>query len=80
MINEIKAYRILEGYRGRPPVDKKALADIIVKLGNMMLDLKEIESVDLNPVIAYPSGAVAVDVRILLKKPEPTQHQKQGVR
>jgi acetyl-CoA synthetase (ADP-forming) len=74
MINEIKAYRILEGYRGQPPVDKKALADIIVKLGNMMLDLEEIESVDLNPVIAYPSGAVAVDVRILLKKPGSTQH------
>jgi len=40
----------------------------------MMLDLEEIESVDLNPVIAYPSGAVAVDVRILLKKPGSTQH------
>lgn len=68
MMGEIKSAKILEGYRGQPPVNKEALADIVVKLGKMMLDLPVIESVDLNPVMAYPSGAIAVDVRVILKR------------
>ncbi|MEM4881900.1 MAG: acetate--CoA ligase family protein [Desulfurococcaceae archaeon] len=68
MIEEIKSARILGGYRGQPPVDKQALADMIVKTSNLLLDNEEIESVDLNPVIVYPQGAVAVDVRVILKK------------
>lgn len=68
MINEIKSARILDGFRGRPPVDKKAIADIIIKLGKLMDENPRIESVDLNPVIVYQQGAIAVDVRIILSK------------
>lgn len=68
MINEIKSRQILEGYRGNKPVDKKALADIIVKTSRLMLENKEIESIDLNPVMAYPNGAEVVDVRVILRK------------
>ncbi len=68
MINEIKSRQILEGYRGNKPVDKKALADIIVKTSKLMLENEEIESIDLNPVMAYPNGAEVVDVRVILRK------------
>ncbi|MCC6055650.1 MAG: acetate--CoA ligase family protein [Desulfurococcaceae archaeon] len=68
MINEIRCKRILEGYRGQQGVNKKALADIIVKISQLMLEIEEIDSIDLNPVIAYPSGAVVVDVRVILRK------------
>jgi acetyl-CoA synthetase (ADP-forming) len=68
MIDEIKSSRILNGYRGQPPVDKHALADIIVKTSKLLAENEEIESIDLNPVIAYPQGAVAVDVRIIVKQ------------
>lgn len=68
MINEIKAASILNGYRGQPPVDKQTLADIIVKTSRLLSENEEIESIDLNPVMAYPTGAMAVDVRVILKK------------
>jgi len=68
MLDEIKSAKILNGYRGQPPVDKEAIADIIVKTARLMEDNPGIESVDLNPVMAYPKGAIAVDVRIILKQ------------
>ncbi|AFL66923.1 acetate--CoA ligase family protein [Desulfurococcus amylolyticus] len=68
MLNEIKSSKILEGYRGQPPVDKEAIADIIVKTARLMEENPEIESIDLNPVMAYPKGAIAVDARIILKQ------------
>jgi acyl-CoA synthetase (NDP forming) len=68
MISEIKSSQILEGYRGGEPVDKKALADIIVKTSRLLVENEEIESIDLNPVMAYPHGAKVVDVRVILRK------------
>ncbi|MEM1695529.1 MAG: acetate--CoA ligase family protein [Desulfurococcaceae archaeon] len=68
MIEEIKSASILNGYRGQPPVDKHAIADIIVKTSKLLDENPEIESIDLNPVIAYPKGAIAVDVRVIISK------------
>ncbi|MEM1639231.1 MAG: acetate--CoA ligase family protein [Desulfurococcaceae archaeon] len=68
MINEIKSATILNGFRGQPPADKHAIADIIVKTSKLLMENQEIESIDLNPVIAYSQGALAVDVRIVLKR------------
>ncbi|MEM2024883.1 MAG: acetate--CoA ligase family protein [Desulfurococcaceae archaeon] len=68
MIEEIKTAKILNGYRGLPPADKKAIADIISKTSKMLVELEEIESVDLNPIIVYQQGAIAVDVRVILGK------------
>lgn len=68
MINEIRSSAILNGYRGQPPVDKYALADIIVKTSKLLAENEEIEAVDLNPVIAYQQGAIAVDVRVILRR------------
>jgi len=67
MIREIKAYPILSGYRGKPPVDKETLVDIILRASEMMMENKEINQMDLNPVMAYEEGASIVDVRILLQ-------------
>ncbi|MEM4718223.1 MAG: acetate--CoA ligase family protein [Desulfurococcaceae archaeon] len=68
MLNEIKSSKILNGFRGQPPVDKYAIADIIVKTANLLQENEEIESIDLNPVMAYPQGAIAVDVRVVLRR------------
>jgi len=67
MINELKSAIILDGFRAQPPVDKEALADMIFRTSKLLQENEEIESIDLNPVIAYPKGAIAVDVRIILK-------------
>jgi acetyl coenzyme A synthetase (ADP forming)-like protein len=66
MMGEIKAHRVLEGARGLPPVDKEALADIIVKTSTLMVENPGIAAIDLNPVIVYGNSAKIVDARIIL--------------
>lgn len=68
MMSEIKGAKILDGYRGEGPVDKEALAEILIALGRMAHENPEIESVDLNPVTAYESGAVVIDAKVLLTR------------
>ncbi|MBI9034464.1 MAG: acetate--CoA ligase family protein [Bacteroidales bacterium] len=70
MLEEIRGAPILDGVRGEKPRDKKALADIIRKYSNMILDLTdEISESDANPVLVYENGkgAKVVDARIILK-------------
>jgi acetyl-CoA synthetase (ADP-forming) len=66
MIKEIKAYKILEGARGLPPSDQNTLAEILVKVSNMLMECPEIKELDMNPILAYPDGARIVDARIIL--------------
>jgi acetyl-CoA synthetase (ADP-forming) len=66
MIKEIKAYKILEGARGMPPSDQETLANILVKVSEMVMDCPEIKELDMNPILAYPDGARIVDGRIIM--------------
>jgi acetyl-CoA synthetase (ADP-forming) len=69
MINEIKTQKMLNGFRGLPPVDREALAEMIVKVSQLAIDMDEyIQEIDLNPVIANDDGVFGVDARIILKK------------
>lgn len=67
MIREVKAYRLLEGYRGQPPVDIENLEELLLKVSTMMQENPEIKEMDVNPLIAYSNVAVAVDARIILE-------------
>ncbi len=67
MIREIRAYKLLTGFRGMEPVDLEALRDALMKVGQIGLDVEEIAEMDLNPVIAYPRGIKVVDARIILR-------------
>ncbi|WP_086851039.1 acetate--CoA ligase family protein [Amycolatopsis kentuckyensis] len=66
MIDGIQAAEILRGVRGADPVDRAALAAVITGLGELVTDFPQLSEVDLNPVLATPHGATAVDVRILV--------------
>ncbi len=68
MIREIKGYPLLEGYRGQPPCDVSALEQMLLRLSEFVDAHPEIAELDLNPVFAYPDGAVAVDARVVLEK------------
>ncbi|PUA31672.1 MAG: acetyl-CoA synthetase [Candidatus Terraquivivens tikiterensis] len=69
MIREIKACRILEGYRGMPPRDLEAIKDILLKVSKLMLEVEEIQDVDLNPIMVFTQGkgAKVADARIILR-------------
>jgi acetyl coenzyme A synthetase (ADP forming)-like protein len=66
MIGGIRAAAALNGVRGGPPVDQPALAEMIERVSHLVTDFPEITEVDLNPVLAAPNGATAVDARFVV--------------
>jgi len=67
MIIEVKAYPLLQGYRGQPPADIDAIAKILLATSRLIMDYPQIKELDLNPVIVYERGAKTVDARIILE-------------
>ncbi len=66
MIAAIRAYPLLSGVRGETGVDLTVLAEIIQRVSQMLGDNPEIRELDLNPVLAYDTSAIAADVRVLV--------------
>src|SRR3979490_1264249 len=74
MLDGIQAHDMLKGVRGGDPVSRDALADVIVKVSQLVSDFPEIVELDLNPVLATKKDAIAADVRIVVDfdyKPRP---------
>ncbi len=69
MLRQLKAYRLLEGYRGSGPMDIDALADLICRVGHMVSEVREIDEMDLNPVMVHArgKGVSIVDSRVFFK-------------
>jgi len=69
MISEIRSHKLLEGFRGKPPADRKAILKVLMALSALVWDLKDqVKEIDLNPILVYNRGAVAVDALIQLKE------------
>jgi acyl-CoA synthetase (NDP forming) len=66
MVREIKGFAVLEGVRGQPASDLAALENLILRVSEFIEAHPEIEELDLNPVLVYPDGALAVDARIVV--------------
>jgi acetyltransferase len=66
LIGRFRGQKLLNGFRGAPPVDREKLAAILIALGNVGLYYPRIKEIDINPLIITPSGAVAVDATIIL--------------
>ena len=64
-INKLKGARLLHGLRGAPPVDVAAVADVVIKIAALMRARTEIREIDINPLIAYPQGVLALDALIV---------------
>lgn len=70
MIERIRSVDLLNGFRGNPAVDRKALKNLLLTISEMVGSYKQIQEIDLNPIIAYEKGLAVADARILLKKDE----------
>ena len=66
MLDGIKAAEMLKGVRGSDPVNREALANLIVSVSDLVNDFPEISELDLNPVFASKNTAIAADVRIVV--------------
>ena len=69
MIQSLKGYPLLDGYRGGKKLDIEALADLIVKVSDFAVENKDIVSeIDINPVFLYEEGLSVADALILVKE------------
>ncbi|MFL6691665.1 MAG: acetate--CoA ligase family protein, partial [Ramlibacter sp.] len=66
MLDGIQAAEMLRGVRGGDAVNREALTSTIVRVSQLVSDFPEISEMDLNPVFASKSGAIAADVRIVV--------------
>jgi acyl-CoA synthetase (NDP forming) len=64
MIRELKTFPLLQGYRGSPRRDVRALEEILLRIGALVDDIPAISELDLNPVLVHEHGATIVDARI----------------
>jgi acetyltransferase len=65
MLDEIRGRRVLEGMRGKPPADREALIDVILKVSQLVTDHRDdIDELDINPLVVFPKGAKALDALI----------------
>ncbi len=67
MLEELKAHKLLEGYRGMPKADTKAIVDAVQAISSLMLSLPEIKEIELNPLIVGAEGSITLPVDILVK-------------
>jgi acetate---CoA ligase (ADP-forming) len=70
MLSEIRAHALLDGVRGQPEVDKDAIVDTLLRIGQLVQDFPDILELDINPLVVYPrgQGAIALDMRVVLNK------------
>lgn len=68
MVGEINFAKLLDGVRGQPPVDKAAVVDVLMKVSEFVSQHSDsVAEIDLNPIIASPTGVEIPDARIILK-------------
>lgn len=66
MIKEIKAYPLLNGFRGSPRLDVYTTAKTLLSVSKIISEIEQIKEIDLNPVLVYPKGIMVVDARVIL--------------
>ncbi len=68
MIQEIKGYPLLQGFRGTEPASIPAIVKTILNVSKLVEGNAQIKELELNPIFAYRDKAVAVDARIILEQ------------
>jgi acetyltransferase len=79
LIARTRVSRILSAYRDVPGADRRAIAAVLVALGNIASALPQIRAMDLNPILADANGVVAVDARVVLE-PDLTRRRRPAIR
>ena len=64
LISDTRVFKLLQGYRDRPPADLDALTAALIRLSDLVVDFAEIAEIDINPLLADEDGVIALDARI----------------
>jgi acetyl-CoA synthetase (ADP-forming) len=66
MMDELPGNKIFDAFRGEPPVDRNALAQILIAVGNIGMEHDAIKEIDINPLIIADAKPIAVDALVVL--------------
>lgn len=69
-LRALRMAKMLDGFRGMPAVDTRAIAETASKIGQLILARPEIDEIDVNPIFARPDGVTAVDALIVTRVAE----------
>jgi acetyl coenzyme A synthetase (ADP forming)-like protein len=64
LLERLRGFPLLQGYRGSPRVDLAAVEDALLRLSRLAEERPEVVEIEMNPVVAGPGGVVAVDARV----------------
>lgn len=67
MLESLKIFPILKGYRGKKPVNLEKLIEVLIRMSYLAADFPEIKELDVNPLLVFEDDAVAVDARIVIE-------------
>jgi acyl-CoA synthetase (NDP forming) len=71
MLERLRGFKLLQGYRGAPPADLDAVCEAIARISEFAADhAGRVEEIDVNPLLARPDGAVALDALIVMREPQ----------
>jgi acetyltransferase len=68
LMQDTKVYKMLQGFRGKPPADFEGIEEILVNFSNLIVDFPEIAEIDINPLAISNGKASALDARIIIDK------------
>ncbi len=63
-LQHLAVWQLLAGHRGGPAADLDAIVEVVIRLQRLIPDLPELVEVEINPLLARPSGAIAVDALV----------------
>ena len=75
LMEQTRIFKLLEGYRDRAPADLAAIADILVRLSQLVVDCPAVKELDINPLLADELEVIALDARIRIN---PAEVETQG--
>jgi acetyltransferase len=68
MIESLRSWPLLEGFRGRPAVDLDKLIEVLIRFSYLVARHPEIVEMDINPLLATPRDVLALDARIVIDR------------
>ncbi|HEX7501971.1 MAG TPA: bifunctional acetate--CoA ligase family protein/GNAT family N-acetyltransferase [Acidobacteriota bacterium] len=71
MLESLKIWPLLNGYRGRPAVNLDRLLEVLIRFSYFAADYPEIAELDINPLLATPERVIALDARLVVEGPLP---------
>jgi acyl-CoA synthetase (NDP forming) len=80
MLDELRCAPLLRGHRGSPPLDRAAVADVLVRLATLARIAPDVVELDVNPLAVAEAGVTAVDVRVRVAAGPPASRDSVGER